>query len=81
MGKQLGQHIKKISNEKYLSVGQKQVVKVNMYNKNLAECELIMQHVVLYVPNIKKEKFDLKFNGLVINCKLLNKDLAKPFCA
>ena len=56
VGKQLGhkQYIKKISNEKYMTVGQKQVMKVNMCDKNLVECELMMQHVVLHFLNIKK---------------------------
>ena len=55
MGEQLGhkQQTQKFLNEKYLVVGKKQVIKVNIYDKNLVECKLIMQHVVLHVPNMK----------------------------
>ena len=35
---------------------------------------------VLHVPNMKKVKFDIRINGLAINCERLIKDLAKPFC-
>ena len=58
-------------------LAKKQVAKVNMYNKDFGPMRINDVTRSIANPQQEKGKFNLRINGLTINCKYLIKVLAK----